>query len=219
MKSRIPSTRSRAIELLKCADHKTTPFHADIWPRFMELVSRHEEQLAEKYTLAQPNGPSIPEDARLSDIVFSQVPYRPRSVTMICTRYIFDAGVPAAVEVLQGVYDISSAENVSDTSFIIPLPEACRTAASKTCQSRLYDSCCPQFHASHRSATSQNTLTSTPFGSWPTGLAFSWKNSRAATWDVESPVQICQAVHFRSITPARETVSPCMPSSSLSSDN
>ncbi|KXT15953.1 hypothetical protein AC579_1427 [Pseudocercospora musae] len=100
LKSRSSNTRKQAIQLLQFANNKTTPYHADIWPRFMMRAAKQEERLA-KY-LGKDSLPeaynTIPENPRLSDIVFAQVPYQPRGVNMICIRYTFKDGAPTAIE-------------------------------------------------------------------------------------------------------------------------
>ncbi|KAF7187106.1 Aspercryptin biosynthesis cluster-specific transcription regulator atnN [Pseudocercospora fuligena] len=182
MKSRNLDTRTRAIQLLQFANNKTTPYHADIWPRFMMRAAKEEERLAKelgKDILAE-SSETIPENARLSDIVFAQVPYRPRGVNMICTRYAFKDGAPIAVAVWQSIYDIFSDEQISEMTYTIPLPQACRHSALET--SAIVGSQCDlTIRQAPVSSTTLSQCSSPPSagGSWPNGLAFGWKGPNA----------------------------------------
>ncbi|KXS98566.1 hypothetical protein AC578_4287 [Pseudocercospora eumusae] len=182
MKSRNSGTRTQAIQLLRLANNETTPYHAEIWPRFMMRAAKQEERLAKE--LGRDSLPesfdTIPENARLSDVVFSQVPYRSRGVNMICTRYKFKDGAPTTVEVRQSIYDIFSDEQMSEMDYTIPLPQACRHPALGT--PALAG---PECGLTFRQASASNTTSpqcsplASEAGSWPNGLAFGWKGLNA----------------------------------------
>lgn len=113
------------MRLLVSANKLEGVYQSAVLAGFIRRPMDREEALARELTVTAPcenfTEHDIPAQARVADVVFAQVDYRPRCINMIATRYIMDDSGEPAIELTEDMFDIFDGHDISRRSLLVSL--------------------------------------------------------------------------------------------------